>query len=535
MALQGVDVSTFQGSMSFSQYDFVIVKSSEGVNYQDDKMEMHAQRALSEGKLLGFYHYARPDLGNTPAAEAQSMIRYINNYLGQCIIVLDWEEKSLNYPASWALGFMQYIAANTPARPILYIQASVENNGSMNTIRDNGFGLWVAHWGVSTPSVKNWANWQLWQYTDTPLDLDRWSGDANDWNTYAGTTATTYEWISANKYLDQKQMQNNTRCLWQYFQPAGWSMQAVAALASNMETESTINPGIWEGLSVGGNPVDHGYGLVQWTPYTKITDWLNANGYSLGSGIGQCDRIQAEKNGVYGQWYNTSAYPISFQEFSVSTSDPGELAYAFMYNYERPGNYNQPWRKTDAVKWFNFLQTVGGWVYVPRLNADGIDGNPYWYSENPFWQAGFGLPNCTCYCWGRWYEIQGVPPELPLGDANTWFPRAVDMGKKTGSTPQLGAIICTYYPIGGHVAIVEVINDDGSIVVSNSGYGSAYFWTETLYPPSYVPSWAPGGAYVQGFIYLDITPISPPPEPPPPPLTKTKIPFILNGNIWLKI
>ena len=38
MALHGCDVSTFQATMDFSSYDFVIIKSSEGINYQDEGM-----------------------------------------------------------------------------------------------------------------------------------------------------------------------------------------------------------------------------------------------------------------------------------------------------------------------------------------------------------------------------------------------------------------------------------------------------------------------------------------------------------------
>lgn len=537
--LSGIDVSSYQGSMSFAAYDFVIVKSSEGVNYQDERMVMHATQCLSDGKLLGFYHYARPELGNTGAAEAASMLRYIEPYLGQCVIVLDWEQAALAYPATWCQQFMKYIADNTNARPIIYIQASVENNGSLNLVRDNGFALWVAHWGVSSPSVKNWAQWALWQYTDTPYDLNRFQGDANDWATFAGTTATTYEWIASNRYLDESSMQNNAACTWQYFRPQGWTRNAVAALCANMQYESTLNPGIWESLQPWPpDPTYRGFGLVQWTPYTKITNWLNSNGYEYNSGIGQCDRILAESKGQYEQWYATSSYPMSFTEWTQSTADPGELAYAFMYNYERPASLDQPGRKTAAAKWFTFLATVGGgstWVFVPRLNANGIQGNYRWYSENPFYQSGYGMPNCTAYCWGRWYEIQGVAPNLPLGDANSWFPTAVSMGKKTGQTPQLGAILCTYYPVGGHVAVVEIINADGSIVVSNSGWGSTYFWTETLYPPNYIADWCPSGSYLHGFIYLDITPISPIDPTPEPTPTKRKSNLPLYGNLWTKI
>lgn len=44
-------------------------------------------------------------------------------------------------------------------------------------------------------------------------------------------------------------------------------------------------------------------------------------------------------------------------------------------------------------------------AFTPRLNDNGILNNFHWYSENPFYQAGYGMPNCTCYAWGRFWEI----------------------------------------------------------------------------------------------------------------------------------
>ena len=55
-------------------------------------------------------------------------------------------------------------------------------------------------------------------------------------------------------------MQNNAVLLWSYFKAQGWTLNAVAAMLGNMQSESTINPGIWEGL----DPFVGGYGLVQW-------------------------------------------------------------------------------------------------------------------------------------------------------------------------------------------------------------------------------------------------------------------------------
>ena len=78
-------------------------------------------------------------------------------------------------------------------------------------------------------------------------------------------------------------MQNNAVLLWSYFKAQGWTLNAVAAMLGNMQSESTINPGIWEGL----DPFVGGYGLVQWTPYTKYSDW---------AGSGWEGRITAQKN-----------------------------------------------------------------------------------------------------------------------------------------------------------------------------------------------------------------------------------------------
>lgn len=33
--------------------------------------------------------------------------------------------------------------------------------------------------------------------------------------------------------------------------------------------------------------------------------------------------------------------------------------------------------------------------FYPRLTDAGMRGNRLWYSDNPLYQAGYGLPNCT--------------------------------------------------------------------------------------------------------------------------------------------
>lgn len=154
-------------------------------------------------------------------------------------------------------------------------------------------------------------------------------------------------------------------------------------------------------------------------------------------------------------------------------------------------------------------------VFVPRLSAyepTRIEGNYWWYQPgnyplgNPFAGGIYGMPNCTCYAYGRYAEVRGAFADLPTGNAGDWYPNATAFSR--GQTPQLGAIACyNHANYAGHVAVVEQINTDGSIVTSNSGYHSTYFWTETAYPSNnYVTSWMRRYPYYfQGFIYQDGT------------------------------
>lgn len=93
------------------------------------------------------------------------------------------------------------------------------------------------------------------------------------------------------------------------------------------------------------------------------------------------------------------------------------------------------------------------------------------------------LHNCVGYAVGRFAEIGG--PWLRPVNAELFVQYATKDGLKVEQTPSLGA--CMVWQGGptqqsadgaGHVAIVEQINPDGSIVTSESGYGATKpFWT----------------------------------------------------------
>jgi hypothetical protein len=213
-----------------------------------------------------------------------------------------------------------------------------------------------------------------------------------------------------NKYLnksldpsntDLEKMKPTAQYIWQYLGSRGWTVNAVAALCGNIHEESNFSTCVWENTIKGsyidssGNHVLNssalgsfkgGYGLVQWTPYTKYMTWCkngstagNANGTGRTLNFWEIDtqlmRIEAEVRASTGAWIEglsqwiknkTYGYDLSFTEFISSTSDVYWLAGAFAFCYERPAAIGTASGREKLKKdrgrygeyWFNYLKTL---------------------------------------------------------------------------------------------------------------------------------------------------------------------------------
>lgn len=181
---------------------------------------------------------------------------------------------------------------------------------------------------------------------------------------------SSLEWVITNTSLTEssrpltdEEMKNNAKCFYGTMNILyGWTLNACCGVLGNMQSESTISPCRWQNDTPYGTPTEsQGYGLVQWTPYTKVLDWLRENGFTIDNfGYGECARMNYEV-ATNTQWIATSAYPESFKEFTQSKGNPYDLAIEFLSNYERPANPNQPIRGTQAEQWYQYLK---GWKPV---------------------------------------------------------------------------------------------------------------------------------------------------------------------------
>ena len=127
-------------------------------------------------------------------------------------------------------------------------------------------------------------------------------------------------------------------------------------------------------------------------------------------------------------------------------------------------------------------------TFTPRLTQGNIyaPNNQYYRTYNNFpYTYNTGMPNCTCYSYGRWNEISSVtsnPNWGFYGDGYDWYREGVVAGYQHSQSwnPQLGALISWTPSQGaGHVAVVEQINYDSnnypvSIVTSNSIWRREY-------------------------------------------------------------
>ncbi|MCL2559731.1 MAG: phage tail tip lysozyme [Turicibacter sp.] len=160
----------------------------------------------------------------------------------------------------------------------------------------------------------------------------------------------------------------NAQFIYDFFRGQGWTSQSIAGMLGNIQAESAIIADIDE-RSGGG-----GYGIVQWTPKSKLVDWASARNLNHRELLVQCKRIIWEVENNY-QFYATATYPMNFKEFTKSTKDPAHLAMVFLYNYERPYDLNQPQRGTYASAWFDILTTRGGTANIDTGNTGSSSTN----------------------------------------------------------------------------------------------------------------------------------------------------------------
>lgn len=208
MAMYGMDLSHYQDKVDLTKgnYDFCIIKATEGIGYTDRSFDKFAIQLTRLNKLIGCYHFARPDLHGTIQAmkeEANWFITEIRrmNLIGKAILVLDWEKEPMDKEellSTWC----DTVQSETGVVPFIYgsrYKLTEWKNAGWDLL--NRHPIWMALW----PSVNRYEvgvnpnlrypsmTHSIWQYASTGkypdfsgnVDLDLTTMDSEMWAIHA--------------------------------------------------------------------------------------------------------------------------------------------------------------------------------------------------------------------------------------------------------------------------------------------------------------------------------------------------------------
>lgn len=208
--MYGLDISRWQQGidLSASKYDFCIIKATEGIGYTDPSFKDYAVQLTKLGKLIGCYHFARPDLNGTEQGmkdEAKWFVDVIRGrgLLHKAILILDWEKKPFDN-SKLISTWLDTLYLMTGSIPFIYGSRSKINKWDSYSFI-NKYPLWIASYPnaykghsigeeVTETIQESKYSWKIWQYSSTGtypgyggnVDLDYTRLTKEDWLSYAG-------------------------------------------------------------------------------------------------------------------------------------------------------------------------------------------------------------------------------------------------------------------------------------------------------------------------------------------------------------
>lgn len=242
MALNGIDISGWQKGIDMTKVpgDFVIIKATQGTKYVNDDCDRAYRQAKRAGKLLGVYHYFS---GGDPIKEADFFVSNIKGYIGEAILVLDWEgqmnEKFSQGPAV-AKPFLDRVTKLTGINPLIYMSKSVCREHNWSTVAAK-YGLWVAQYANDKQT-----GYQTKPWTDS-AGYGAWKSPA----IFQYSSHGKLSGYSGNLDMDIA-----------YLDAAGWKAYAKAA-GHNTKTETSSSTEKAQESAPSGSTLDLAYGVMK--------------------------------------------------------------------------------------------------------------------------------------------------------------------------------------------------------------------------------------------------------------------------------
>lgn len=175
----GNDISNYQGEVDWGTYkdntNFVIIKASEGIRYIDTWLGNNRQKARDLNLPRGYYHFARPDYGNSAIDEARYFVDLMDGQPLQEgeVLALDYEVHYAD-PVTWCKTWLDFVSQRYGGmKPLLYLNQSLATSYDWSPVVDAGYGLWLASYtfdpNINTGETGKWPFMALQQWSDKQL------------------------------------------------------------------------------------------------------------------------------------------------------------------------------------------------------------------------------------------------------------------------------------------------------------------------------------------------------------------------------
>lgn len=210
----GIDISNWQDGLDLSKnkdyFDFCIMKATEGVGFTDKNFADFVVQSTKLGKLIGAYHFARPDLHPTVKGMEEEATWFCNvvetaDIVGNGILVLDWETEPMDRE-DLIRAWLNKVVELTGVTPFIYGSKSKLSTPTFDRL-SNDYPIWMAAWPskneINIANAEKWVKdyvpkrtiiwWNIWQFTSTGkmegfkgnVDFNWTDMTAKDWEKYS--------------------------------------------------------------------------------------------------------------------------------------------------------------------------------------------------------------------------------------------------------------------------------------------------------------------------------------------------------------
>ncbi len=172
-ALEGMDVSVFQGDIDFAAaradgIEAVYIRASYGRSGVDAFFRQNAGAVARTGLRFGFYHFLEAAAADSARAEARHFAALIRSTGYDCRPALDFEvDADLTGAQASAVvrAFLTETEAILGVRPMLYVDVSNARRMEPDLA---AYPLWIAQYGADSPDLAGtpWRAYTGWQFSD---------------------------------------------------------------------------------------------------------------------------------------------------------------------------------------------------------------------------------------------------------------------------------------------------------------------------------------------------------------------------------